>query len=617
MKRSTDGLIALQFLAVALPIALVLLAQLAADAQRAAALEHSWPLRNLASEARANFRTFTNGAADAVDSGALGRQSAEALSESAALLSRLAERGEAAALGDAPRVVASLARSLSHGATLGTLMPLRAQIMLGDRLTREIDTRFATRDQAVVRDAIASANRQKREVTIALLITGGLTVIFVLATRRRLKQQLAADAAIEKRRHGEIEAISIRFSMATEAARAGVYELQEQGSKVWWSETMSALYGQTTPDFQPTLSEWLAMIHPADRAAAGQAMDAALRERRQLRTHYRVVLPDGAVRHIESLAAVVTDAAAAGTRLVGIELEVTERVAAVEREDLLQLQLREASRHAGMAEVATSVLHNVGNVLTSVNVSASLVTDNLRRSKAAGLGQVVSLLQEHQPDLGHFIGHDERGRQLPAYLDALAKHLLADQSTALLELDSLRKNIDHIKEIVSMQQSYAKLAGVTETVEVAQLVEESLRINAGGLARHAIRLECAFAPVPQITVDKHKVLQIMVNLLRNAKHACQNSVAAERRITVQITPGEGMVYITVSDNGVGISPENLTRIFSHGFTTKQDGHGFGLHSGALGAREMGGALRAASQGPGQGATFTLELPHNPPGAANV
>ncbi|MGB8692313.1 MAG: PAS domain-containing protein, partial [Steroidobacteraceae bacterium] len=576
MKRSTEGLIALQFLAVALPIALVLLAQLAADAQRAAALDHSWPLRNLASEARANYRTFTNGAADAVDSGALGRQSAEALSESAALLARLAQRGEAAALGDAPGVVADLARNLGHGATLEALMPLRAQIMLGDRLTRDIDVSFKTRDEAVVRDAIASAIRQKRQVSLALLITGALSIVFVLATRRRLKRQLAAEAAIDKQRHAEIEAISIRFSMATEAARAGVYELQEQDSKVWWSETMSALYGQTSPGFQPTLGEWLEMIHPADRAAAGQAMETALRERRQLRTHYRVVLPDGGVRHIESLAAVVTDDATVRARLVGIDLDVSERVAAEEREDRLQLQLREASRHAGMAEVATSVLHNVGNVLTSVNVSASLVTDNLRRSKAAGLGQVVSLLQEHQPDLGHFIGHDERGRQLPAYLDALAKHLLADQSTALLELESLRKNIDHIKEIVSMQQSYAKLACVTEIIEVAQLVEESLRINAGGLARHAISLEREFAPVPPITVDKHKVLQIMVNLLRNAKHACQDSTATARRITVRIAAGDGMVHIAVSDNGVGISPENLTRIFSHGFTTKQEGHGFGL-----------------------------------------
>jgi signal transduction histidine kinase len=617
MKRSTDGLIALQFLAVALPIALVLLAQLAADSRRAEALAESRPLRILASEARANYRTFTNGAADAVDTGALGRKSAEALDSSAALLARLAALGQSAALGDAPRVVADLAHAVDRSGTLAALMPLRPQIMQGDRLTREIDASFEARDEAVVRGAIASAITQKRAVTAALLITCGLSVWFVLATRRRLKRQLDADAAIERQRRAEVEAISVRFRMATEAARAGVYELQEQGSRVWWSDTMSALYGQSTPGFQPTLAEWLALIHPADRDAAEQAMLTALRERQQLRTHYRVLLPDDSVRHIESLAAVIADAAGASPRLVGIDLDVTERVAAAQREDRLQLQLREASRNAGMAEVATSVLHNVGNVLNSVNVSAGIVTDKLRRSKVAGLGQVATLLQEHHHDLGNFVGHDERGRQLPVYLAGLSKHLLADQSATLLELDSLRKNIDHIKEIVTMQQSYAKLAGVTETVSVTQLVDECLHINSGGFARHAISVVREFATVPQINVDKHKVLQILVNLLRNAKHACQQGTQSPRRVTVGVGPCDCGVSIAITDNGVGIPPDNMTRIFTYGFTTKKEGHGFGLHSGALAAREMGGALRAASEGPGHGATFTLELPLNPPGTTNV
>jgi len=617
MKRSTDGLIALQFLAVALPIALVLLGQLAADARRAEALAQSRPLRVLASEARASYRTFTNGAADAVDTGALGRKSVEALDSAAVLLAQLAAQGEAAALGDAPRVVGALAGAIDRSGTLATLMPLRAQIMQGDRLTRAIDANFEAHDEAVVRGAIASAIKQKREVTAALLITAGLSVIFVLATRRRLKRQLDADAAIERQRRAEVEAISVRFRMATEAARAGVYELQEQGSRVWWSDTMSALYGQSTPGFQPTLAEWLALIHPADRSAAEQAMLTALRERRQLHTHYRVLLAGGEVRHIESLAAVIADASGASPRLVGIDLDVTERVAAAEREDQLQLQLRAASRHAGMAEVATSVLHNVGNVLNSVNVSAGIVTDNLRRSKVAGLGQVATLLQEHHHDLGNFIGHDVRGRQLPVYLAGLSKHLLADQSATLLELDSLRKNIDHIKEIVTMQQSYAKLAGVSELIVVSEVVDECLQLNAGAFARHAIAVERRFVEVPRITVDKHKMLQILVNLVRNAKQACQQNAAAERRVSVSIAPGDSGVSIAVSDNGIGIPPENMTRIFAYGFTTKQKGHGFGLHSGALAAREMGGALRATSPGLGQGATFTLDLPLNPPGTANA
>ncbi len=617
MKRSTDGLIALQFLAVALPIAMVLLAQLAADARRAEALAESRPLRILASEARANYRTFTNGAADAVDTGALGRKSVEALDSSAALLARLVLQGQGAALGEAPTVVADLAHAVDRSGTLSALMPLRARIMQGDRLTREIAADFEARDEAVVREAIASAVKQKRAVTAALLITAGLSVWFVLATRRRLKLQLDADAAIERQRRAEVEAISVRFRMATEAARAGVYELQEQGSRVWWSDTMSALYGQSHPGFQPSLAQWLALIHPADRDAAEHAMLTALRERQQLHTCYRVVLPDNSVRHIESLAAVVADAAGASPRLVGIDLDVTERVDAAEREDRLQLQLRAASRNAGMAEVATSVLHNVGNVLNSVNVSAGIVTDNLRRSKVAGLGQVASLLQEHHEDLGHFVGQDERGRQLPVYLAGLSKHLLADQSATLQELASLRKNIDHIKEIVTMQQSYAKLAGVTETVDVDELMNECLQLVAAGFARHDILLQREFAAVPQLNVDKHKLLQILVNLLRNAKHACQQGTQRPRRIVVRVAPGETGISIAVTDNGVGIPAENMTRIFTYGFTTKQEGHGFGLHSGALAAREMGGALHAASEGPGYGATFTLDLPLNPPGTANV
>jgi PAS domain S-box-containing protein len=161
-----------------------------------------------------------------------------------------------------------------------------------------------------------------------------LTVVFVLATRRRLKQQLQAEAEVEQRRRMELETISIRFGMATQAARAGVYEVHENGRKVWWSETMSELYGQSAQTLCPTLSDWLALIHPADRDSAATAMTTAMRDRRQLRTQYRIVRPDGSIGHVESVAAVVMDPADAAPRLVGIDLDVTERVSAAEREKL-------------------------------------------------------------------------------------------------------------------------------------------------------------------------------------------------------------------------------------------------------------------------------------------
>ncbi len=133
-------------------------------------------------------------------------------------------------------------------------------------------------------------------------------------------------------------------------------------------------------------------------------------------------------------------------------------------------------------------------------------------------------------------------------------------------------------------------------------------MNIDVLGQHGVEIIREFADVPPFNTDKHRVLQILVNLLRNAKHACQDSERTDKRLTVRITNEGDRIRVSVNDNGIGIPPENLTRIFNHGFTTKKDGHGFGLHSGALAATELGGSLTAHSDGAGCGATFTLELP---------
>ena len=276
-------------------------------------------------------------------------------------------------------------------------------------------------------------------------------------------------------------------------------------------------------------------------------------------------------------------------------------------------RLIETSRLAGMAEVATDVLHNVGNVLNSVNVSCSLAVDRVKASKAASLFKVSALLEENRGRLGEFLLHDPRGQQIPGFLAALAEHFTGEQSALLQELEQLRENIAHIKQIVAMQQSYAKVAGVTETVSAAQLVEDALHINGSALARHTVKVRREFEESPPIVTDKHRVLQILVNLMSNAKYALDDSGRPDRLMTLRIGgDGDGHVKIQVSDNGVGIPPENLTRIFGHGFTTRRNGHGFGLHSSALAVRELGGSIQAQSEGLGKGATFTLLLPHNPP-----
>jgi signal transduction histidine kinase len=284
--------------------------------------------------------------------------------------------------------------------------------------------------------------------------------------------------------------------------------------------------------------------------------------------------------------------------------------------EALHKQLLQASRQAGMAEVATSVLHNVGNVLNSVNVSATLLLDGAKRSNVSYLGKAVALLNEHTADLAPFLADDPKGRQLPGYLTRVSEELAKEQRRTITELESLRQNIEHIKEIVAMQQNYANVSGVVETVKVTDLVEDALRMNAGALARHEITLAREFGEVPTISVDKHKVLQVLVNVIRNAKYACDESARKDKQIRLKISQRDQWICIAVTDNGVGIPPENMTRIFNHGFTTRKDGHGFGLHSGALAATELGGKLTAHSEGAGQGATFTLGLPLQSPDDAS-
>ena len=290
----------------------------------------------------------------------------------------------------------------------------------------------------------------------------------------------------------------------------------------------------------------------------------------------------------------------------GLEQRVEERTR--ELKDT-QSELLDTARLAGMAEIATNVLHNVGNVLNSVNISADLLTRKLRTSKSIGLGKAVQMMNEHEHDLGDFITVDEKGKLLPGYLNQLVKALGAEQQSMTDELAQLTKSVDHIKDIVSTQQSYAGASSLAESLNISDLLEDALRMNSGALTRHHVTVVKDFSDVPAVMADKHRLLLILINLISNAKYAMSNMDDRARKMTLSVKfIDNSILQISVKDEGEGIAPENMTRIFAHGFTTRKDGHGFGLHSCALAAIEMNGHLSAYSDGPGKGATFTLEMP---------
>jgi PAS domain S-box-containing protein len=337
----------------------------------------------------------------------------------------------------------------------------------------------------------------------------------------------------------------------------------------------------------------------------------ALRGEKVSDVEFIIIRPNGAVRTALSSAQRLSGPAGEPLGALAVVEDITEQRRAEEELERVHKQLLVASRQAGMAEVATNVLHNVGNVLNSVNVSASMVSERIKRSKCAGLARVADLLTEHAGDLATFLS-GAQGKHLPVYLQELAAQLISERDAAVAELSAVRSNVEHIKEIVAMQQGYAKRGGITDTVDVRMLVEDSLRMNEGAFSRHGVTIVREFEDVPLVQVDKHKVLQILVNVVRNAKYACAEAAGGTKCVTVRVRATHGSILLSVSDTGVGIPKENLERIFNHGFTTRADGHGFGLHSSALAAKQLGGSLQAESTGPGQGATFTLTLPLTSP-----
>ncbi len=274
-------------------------------------------------------------------------------------------------------------------------------------------------------------------------------------------------------------------------------------------------------------------------------------------------------------------------------------------------KLIETARQMGMAEVATGVLHNVGNVLNSVGVTTSLIKKRVRESKVDVLARISDQFHEHRDDLVRFISSDDRGSKLPSLISSLSEHMIEEKETLLRELKILTEHVDLITNIVNLQQSSSKVGGMTEPVSIGELVSDAVQISQASLNQYDVEITFDFEDLPSILLDHHKVLQILINLIRNAEYALLFNDTGNKLILVRVKKSDDQhIRIEVTDNGIGIPREDITMIFSHGFTTKKDGHGFGLHSGALDAKAMGGALSVHSDGPGTGATFTLELPFN-------
>lgn len=364
-------------------------------------------------------------------------------------------------------------------------------------------------------------------------------------------------------------------------------------------DTMDQLIGKTDFDFFDYEHATDARNDELEIIKTGEALAGKVEKE---------VLPNGETRWVFTSKMPLLDENGAIVGTFGISRDITAQREAEQALEQSNKKLIDASRRAGMAEIAVNILHNIGNVLNSVNVSTSSALGLTESFKFSRLNKTSELL-EANVSTPNFLTEDARGKNLLPYLRKLGDQMSQCKGSILDELKALDRHVNHIKEVLKTQQGHAKSVEVLEPISISEIIKEAVEINHDALVSNAVVIETDIVDDTTIRTDKHRVLQILVNLIKNAKDACDEAPKPKKRVSVvakSISANE--VEISVTDNGIGISEKNLETIFKHGFTTRADGNGYGLHSCANLAVELGGTITAHSDGPLSGATMTLTLP---------
>lgn len=407
----------------------------------------------------------------------------------------------------------------------------------------------------------------------------------------------------------EVFDLNKKLENAQHIAKLGYWEMDLSNGHIFWSQELYKLHGIDPSKGAPHYKQLLEMIHPDDRQHMKNLLEKATKDENSHENKLRILHSNGeykwfytSFQHAKGEASSV---------LQGIALDITNQKKAEENIETLHQEIVRSALYAGMADIAASTLHNIGNVLNSAHVSVELLKEYTAKSKVLQLEKLVILLEEHRSHLLEFIYNNPQGRLIPEYFIAILQDINEEYGYVTREIETLDKSIAHISDIIVTQNDMSRSSGVIEPVFLPQLIDTALDMSAASFEKNQIRLEKMYEDTPTLFVDKVKVLQILINLIRNAKEAViENTHIDRKRITIftHLDKEKNKIIIKVKDNGIGILPENLTRIFSFGFTTKEKGHGFGLHMSALNAKKMGGSLIAESKGIEKGATFILTFP---------
>ena len=405
----------------------------------------------------------------------------------------------------------------------------------------------------------------------------------------------------------DAELLKSRLGTATSAAQIGVYERSANFHDVWWSEVMWEIFGQEPAHFQPTWPLWLSLVHSDDRERVRQTAGNAERARSSLSIQYRIVRPDGSIRHVQSIGSTTkTQGGERNRSISGVLLDVTTRVEIEERDLAAQQSLREQSHQAGKAEIASGVLHHVGNTLNSLGIANNTARRDLKAIKPARLQSASSLILSHRETLATFFTEDKQGQHLPAYLAAFSGQLLSNVQSVEAELEMIDSLLEQLRSVIGAQTVFAKVIAQNELLNLADLVDLALKGQAEELLN--ISIVRNYKIVPVVSSNRHKLLQILLSLIDNAREAIRSAIPSLAEIVISLYSEKSNVVIEIRDSGVGMSKEAMSMLWQVGYTTKIRGQGVGLHDSANAAREIGATIAASSDGCGRGACFTIRLP---------
>lgn len=412
----------------------------------------------------------------------------------------------------------------------------------------------------------------------------------------------------------EMMGLNKRLENAQQIARLGYWSYDGLTDHAIWSKDLFFLFKLNPLDKPPTYDEFMSWVYINDRYELVNKVDSALRDRVDYECEVRVRNSEGEYRWYR----IVGRCLEGEKQLEGIVMDIHNDKVAEEQINELNKQISSTARRAGMAEVAATILHNIGNILNSANVSSMLIKNGFNQSYKQKLLKIFDMILQHEQDLSDFFINDAKGKLIPKYISSLSKVILEDYEKNSAEIDNLIKDLKHISQIVDMQKSISGMSSLKEKVYLPEVIEIALNMSMSNSNHEMIDIIKEFEDCPLVDIDKSKLLQILVNIIQNARDSVlQNPPDEFKEIKLIIKNiDDDFFQFQIKDNGIGIEPENLNRIFSFGFTTKINGHGFGLHSAALSAREMGGTLHAESKGIGYGAQFNLTLPIMGTGGSN-